>query len=443
MSRIPRSFLIAPLVLLTGPAILLGGGLMQEPARAGDPIQSLQAQIAAGEVALEYDSAHGWLPALLEVLEVPVSSQTLVFSRTSLQTDRIAPWAPRALYFNDDVYIGWVQETPIIEIAAVDPEGASVFYTLAQTEPETPVFTQEGTTCLMCHESKAVTGGPPGLIIRSVLTDRLGYPIGNVHPGTTSDRTPMEDRWGGWYVTGTHGSMTHAGNVKAEVLSHEVAQADRYIREMDLAVGSNATALDEHFYTDAYLTPHSDMTALTVLTHQVGVHNLISLVRAETESAMQLEVMQLGADGTAPDPYGHLPSTVARVTGPTQRLLDVMLFKDVPPFPEPISGTSNFAEEFSARGPHDGQGRSLRELDLERRLFRYPFSFLVHSDAFRALPELPKQLFAERLMAVLTAEAGADEYPHLDAADRQAILEILRDTEPDLVARGEQGGPRD
>ena len=74
-----------------------------------DPIARLQSQLDAGEIALAHDSLLGYLPALLKTLRIPVSSQGLVFSRTSLQTDKITPWSPRAIYFNDDVYIGYVQ----------------------------------------------------------------------------------------------------------------------------------------------------------------------------------------------------------------------------------------------------------------------------------------------------------------------------------------------
>ena len=89
--------------------------------RARDPVNRLRMRIDAGEVQLAYDSIRGYVPALLAALDIPISSQNLVFSRTSLQTDRIGPWAPRARYCSDDVYVGWVQESPIIEIASMSP----------------------------------------------------------------------------------------------------------------------------------------------------------------------------------------------------------------------------------------------------------------------------------------------------------------------------------
>ena len=152
-----------------------------------DPVLRLQERIRAGTVTLEHEGEHGYLRALLEAFDIPISSQGLVFSRTSLQTDRVSPWTPRALYFNDDVYIGWVQESPILEIASVDPVEGPAFYTLSQAETDQPSFLKETTTCLMCHESR-VTRGVPGFIVRSVLTDRHGYVISSVHEGGTTDK---------------------------------------------------------------------------------------------------------------------------------------------------------------------------------------------------------------------------------------------------------------
>ena len=154
-----------------------------------DPVAALQQRLAAGEAVLEYEDQHGYLVSLLEALDIPVSSQGLIFSRTSLQTNLITPWTPRAVYYNDDVYIGWVQDSQIIEIASIDPDDGGVFYTLDQ-DPEGIRFNEEGTTCLMCHESRAVTEGIPGVMVRSVVVDRFGYPISPLHEGSTSVASP-------------------------------------------------------------------------------------------------------------------------------------------------------------------------------------------------------------------------------------------------------------
>jgi len=266
------------LVLATAGVLLLGHGAPSraEPApptqeisiKTHDPIAVLEARIEAGETTLAADDEHGYLAALLAALDIPVSSQGLVFSRTSLQTDRISPWAPRALYFNDDVYIGWVQNSPFVEIAAIDPDEGAVFYTLPQDGAGRPVFQRQTTTCLMCHESRSVTGGVPGVIVRSVLTDRMGYVIGELQEGSVTDRTPVNERFGGYYVTGTNGDEGHAGNTLSPLMSHEVTSVEAYLADFDLTANANVTELAGRFDPTPYLIADSDIVALLVLGHQ-------------------------------------------------------------------------------------------------------------------------------------------------------------------------------
>jgi hypothetical protein len=392
--------------------------------RPGDPIAALEARLAAGDTTVTAEGPHGYLKGLLAQLEIPVSSQGLVFSRTSLQTDRIAPWAPRALYFNDDVYIGAVLGSPFLEIASIDPDNGARFYTVRQDGGARPVFQRETTTCLMCHESKATTGGVPGIIVRSVLTDRLGYMIGAWQDGTVSDRTPFDRRFGGYYVTGTHGAPGHAGNTMSPLLAHEVPVRDEYLRTFDRAAGANVTRLSGRFDVSRHLSPHSDVVALMVLTHQARVHNLIVQVHQAADAA---------AD--RPD----------ILSGAVDRLLREMLFVGEAPLGGPVLGTTDYARSFAARGPADRRGRSLRDLDLGARLFRHPFSFLVYSAAFDALPDAARHQFYARLDAVLTGADRGPEFNHLAAADRIAIREILEATKPDFVRRRDQarrpGGP--
>lgn len=394
-----------------------------------DPVAELADRLERGELVLAYDSVHGYLPALLEALEIPISSQTLVFSRTSLQTDRIAPWAPRALYFNDDVYVGWVQESPFVEIASIHPVRGAVFYTLPQRPDAPPAFTREGTACLMCHESRAVTGGVPGLIVRSVLADRLGYYVADVHRGSTTDRTPFFERWGGWYVTGTHGETTHSGNTRSSMLAHEIPLRDRHLREMDFSEGQHVTDLGG-FDTDAYLSPHSDIVALMVLTHQAQVHNLMTLVHEEVGEVLRW--MEL-ARRTRPDADSAAIELPERVRGPIDRLLEALFFVAEAPLYGPVQGTSTFAEDFTALGPSDELGRSLRDFDLEGRLFRHRLSFMVYSDAFDALPSPVRTLLASRIGAILRGEDRDPTFAHLEDDERKALEDILRATKPELL----------
>lgn len=396
-----------------------------------DPIARLQARIDAGVESLPRDTALGYLPALLAALDIPESSQGLVFSRTSLQADRIAPWAPRAIYFNDDVYVGYVLESDFLEIASVDPDSGAVFYTLMQNEADRPRFQRETTACLMCHTSGSVTDGVPGFIVLSTFADRHGYPLGSIHRGSTTDRTPLRERWGGWYVTGTHAGAVHSGNAYSPKLHSEIADRERHQDELDLTGEGNLVDLEAKFHAEGYPSGHSDIVALMVLAHQAKVHNLITALHQAAETAFRREP-GLRSAGPLPSGAGPRSGEELRIAGAADRLVQAMLFSGEAPLPGTVRGTSGFAEEFAARGPHDARGRSLREFDLERRLFRYPLSFLIYSEAFDALPELARRLVFRRIWSVLQGEERGADFDHLTEGDRAAILQILEETKPDF-----------
>lgn len=379
-----------------------------------DPISRLEARIASGDASLEFDGAfdHGYLPALLRELGIDQESQTLVFSRTSAQVPYISAATPRALYFTDDVYVGWPPGAPDIEIATMDPNLGPVFYTLSQEEGSEVRFQRRLDECLRCHDSYSLTGGGvPRYILGSGFTDANGEQI--THEGwiLADDRTPLERRWGGWYVTGTHGQETHMGNW--------VIRDPEELRSMDLARTGNVTDLSTMFDTARYLTPHSDIVALMVMDHQTHVQNALTRVNYDTRTLL--------------DGIGQ-PSTeaLARVGTIAEPLVEALLMVDTPELTDRIEGTSGFAARFEANGPFDPSGRTLRELDLERRLFRYPCSYLIYSDAFSALPDLTKQYVARRLREILGGEDQSPTFGHLAAEDRLAALEILRATKPDL-----------
>jgi hypothetical protein len=375
-----------------------------------DAVARLQASIEKGEAALDFDPETGYLRAVLRALNVPVSSQTLVFSRTSLQVDRIAPWSPRALYFNDHVYVGYAQNGPIMEIASVDSKLGAVFYTVNQEAGGTATITRQTRTCLQCHDSASSTGGVPGFIMRSTIADRHGYPVQS-DLGTTTDQTAVSDRWGGWYVTGTIPSP-HLGNAMTPALSGEMGNVHNYLARTKLATSGTVTDLTKWFDTAPYLTGSSDAVALLVLAHQTYVHNLITAAGYQARIA---------------------PDDRMRIEGVAERLVKGLLFASAAPLPGPIAGNSSFATDFAKAGPRDRQGRSLRDLQLVDRVFRYPLSFLIYSDSFDALPPPVRQYVYRRLHEVLEGRESRPEFPALSAEDRRAMLEILADTKPDFA----------
>ena len=335
----------------------------------------LQAKLQSKKAVLRHDDRQGYLRSVLEQLNVPVSSQVLVFSKTSFQRTRIAPDTPRAIYFNDDVYVGFVQGSDVLEFSAVDPELGGTFYLLEQAKTPTPTFLRQTHDCLQCHAS-GKTLDVPGHLVRSVYPEESGQPAFNAGTFSTSHESPMAERWGGWYVTGTHGKQTHMGNVLVTDREHP--------EKLDTRAGANLTDLSGKFDTSAYLAPSSDLVALMVLEHQVKMHNLITLANYQAKIAIHYSRAINKALGEPEDAISE--TTARRFQGPAEDLVKYMLFVDEAPLSEPVRGTTSFAKDFTARGPRDHQGRSLRDFDLKTRLFRYPCSYLIYSKAFDALP---------------------------------------------------------
>ena len=386
-----------------------------------DRVAKLKEQLDGGELTLDYDAKHGYLPALMEYLQVPASSQTLVFSKTSLQRHRISPRTPRALYFNDDVYLGWVQQGDVVEISAVDSQLGAVFYTLDQNNTSRAIITRQTDHCLLCHASSH-TQRVPGHIMRSVFSDANGLPVLSSGTYRTDDSSPLSERWGGWYVTGSHGNQRHMGNT--------VVEGANGPKDLDVDAGANVTDLSDRLRTSPYVTPDSDIVALMVLGHQVFVHNQIAAANfSGRTTARDAEVMNRALE--RPDDF-ESDSTQRRYASAAEKVVEALLMVDEHELSATITGTTAFANEFAAQGPFDSQGRSLRQFDLERRLFRYPCSFLIHSAAFDGLPDRVRDLIYQRLWEILTGDDQSEPFAHLTPVDRQAILEILCETKKGL-----------
>lgn len=386
-------------------------------------VSRLQAALDNGKATFEYEPEFGYLRSLLSALSIPPESQVVVFSKTSLQIQVISPSNPRSIYFNDDIYIGRVPGGEVIEVSAADPGLGAVFYTLAQKRAERPQFVRQRDTCLQCHGS-ILTGGVPGHIVRSVYTASDGYPILKAGSFVTTQESPWEERWGGWYVTGQHGTLRHMGNVIAVETERDAA--------VDMQAGANRMTIDERVYAGSTLTPHSDIVALLVLEHQTQMHNLLTEANFQTRMAL---ARQAAVDEILNrDPKVLSETTQHIVKGIGDRLVDYMLFAGEAPLTSPVTGTSGFAERFARLGPRDTRGRSLRDFDLQTRLFEYPLSYLIYSPQFDALPAPMKDYVYARLWAVLTGVLFSKDYVHLDMNTRGAIREIVRETKTELPA---------
>jgi hypothetical protein len=379
-----------------------------------DPISTLAQRIQTDKTVLNYDEAHGYLSAVLKELNVPVSSQTLVFSKSSFQLSQISPETPRAVYFNDDTYVGWVNHGQFIEIAHVDPTNGPAFYTLNQEYDPYPVIQPQTDECLICHDTFQTNTPVPRLLMLSVLPN----PDGNALKAAaliTNDKSPLRERWGGWYVTGTHGSQRHLGNTIVRARADDVDDMRKFIGRLDLNSGANITDLSKRFDTKEYLSPSSDIVALMVLGHQTHVHNMITSGVYEMHDAVKKGLTD------------KMPQIIKDAGEP---IVKAMLFSEEAQLTEPVTGTSSFAADFTSRGPRDSKGRSLRDFDLKHRLLRYPMSYLIYSESFDAMPAELKEYVERRIREVLTGQDTSPEFSHLSTDDRKAILEILHDTKP-------------
>ncbi len=378
-----------------------------------DAVTALDRAVQAGEVALVFEPTSGYLHSVLEALDVPVESQLTVFSKTSFQAHRINPENPRAIYFNDTVAVGWVRGGDVLEVASLDPTQGVLFFSIDQQPTDRPQI-RRNDQCLACHLSWD-TLGVPGLLTFSTLPmpdDPNAYAIGWV----TDHRIPLSDRWGSWYVTGAPPSLQHLGNSTVPMETVPGPDADP---------APALETLDGLFDLNGYPTPYSDIVALLVLEHRTRMTNL--LVRTGWEA----RIAGYGGTTAARPPGGQAAD---RVQEAAHDLVDYLLFVHEAPLPAGIRSTSGFADWFSAQGPFDSQGRSLHQLDLDGRLLRYPCSFLIYTDAFDALPQLAKDAVYRRMWEVLSGQATDDRYGHLTLDDRRAVVEILRETKPDLPA---------
>ena len=398
-------------------------------AEVHDPVANLQKRLESGEVTLKYDSQHGYLKSVLEQLSIPVSSQTLVFSKTSFQYKKISPQAPRALYFNDDVYVGQVHDGKVLEFVSFDAKQGAIFYILDEQKAEHPAFQRAELDCTQCHVA-AGTRNVPGVLLRSIHSNPSGTQAVKAAAFLTGQESPLKDRWGGWYVTGTHGSQTHMGNVVVEDQEHP--------DQLNRAAGANITDLSKFFDVSKYLIPDSDIVAHLVLAHQTQMHNLITLTNYQTRLALYKEAARNKAVGetgeTLSDEAGK------QYQGPAEELVRYLLFTNEAVLEEPVTGSSSYTKEFAALGPRDPQGRSLRDFDLHKRIFKYPCSYLIYSAAFDDLPSPAKEYVYHRLFEILTGREQGSEFVRLTSEDRRAIFEILLATKPGLPEEWSQYG---
>jgi hypothetical protein len=372
-----------------------------------DSVADLNRRIEDGTLRLGFDETSGYLRPVLDALHLPVESQMLVMSKTGIQGLYTGPANPRAIFFNDASTVGYIRGAPLLELAVQDPEQGVVFYTLDQKPEPHPKF-ERRPACLSCHQVYS-TLHVPGMVARSVFMAPDGLPLSQFGSYDADDRTPFRRRWGGWYVTGAESGLRHIGN--AVVTDKE--KRDLVVSDDTLHPISLESPFDPHGYTST----RSDIAALMVFGHQARMMNLITRVGWESRVASYE-----GRSAVSDTPLREAMN----------ELVDYLLFVDEEPLPVAIRSRSEFARTFSTRGPVDSRGRSLRQLDLEHRLLRFPCSYMIYSAAFRALSADVRAAIYGRIWDVLSGRATSERYARLSVDDRRSVAEILRETLPDL-----------
>ncbi|MDO8541837.1 MAG: hypothetical protein Q7S40_15480 [Opitutaceae bacterium] len=389
-----------------------------------DAVVRLQEQIKRGELQFR-GSDLDVLQTLLRALDVPAPSQVVVFSKTSLQRGRIRPKNPRAIYFSDTAYVGWVPGG-LIEVATIDPQLGPVFYSLdPQAAREAGPKFHRDTDCLRCHGDMFVRG-IPAVFARSLFPTATGEMLLRHGSTVVDDRTPFETRWGGWYVTGYTGKLPHRGNTFA------TEENDQLVFE---ATGRRPENVRDYFDPKNYPCDTSDIVALLVIEHQMAMQN--SLTRAGL-GARKMLAYQKGLQLTFKEPVTDEPaydSVKSVFASAVEDVLDHLLFREEAALPDGVVGSERFRQTFGEKAPRSSKGHSLKELVLRGHMFANRCSYLIYSPSFRELPPSLKSRILTRLQDVLLNRDRSSRFAYLPADEKQRIYDILRETHPDAKAQ--------
>lgn len=370
-----------------------------------DYFTRLKEDLESGKFDLDRSSEKAYVVSLLKLLKIPVSSQMWVFSTTSLQLSVISPSNPRALFFNDDLYLGFIPGGRI-EIISMDPELGGIFYIFDIPTGNRPTKIERSGRCMNCH-SGSETAFLPGLVVKSVVPGPTGGSLTAFRTDLSGHSIPYADRFGGWHVTGNHGITQHWGNL--------IGQLDAG----KLSTSTNPPA--SRFQTDRYPATTSDVLAQVLHEHQVGFANRV--IEASYRARTLLHHSQ-----------GKLtPAQSSELEAQARIVTRYLLFADEAPFPSGgIEGSTEFRSEFLAARRVAPSGRSLRDFNLKSRLFEHRCSYMIYSASFTGLPDPMKHRIYRHLGAALREEKSLPEYNYLSAQEKSALREILSSTLPDL-----------
>jgi hypothetical protein len=375
--------------------------------RPQDRLARLHQDIAAGKASVDTSDEQTFLKTLMEALDVPVSSQILVFSATSLQSEIINPRNPRALYFNDDTYVGWVPGGRV-EVAAIDPEMGPMFYVYERFRPGQVPVPERSTRCFACHAGSA-TKYVPGLIAESVLVSMAGSSLETYRHDEQGHQIPLEKRFGGWLLTGAHNLSKHQGNAAGRSEAGKLTRFD--------ASPGVFSDLGKH------LLPSSDILPHLVHEHQMGFENRLFQATYLLRQRKHENSGRLSQE--AEKELDALAAEFARY----------VLFADEAPLPSRgIQGDPAFIEDFQRNRRPSRSGDSLKDFDLRTRIFKFRCSFMLHTDSWTRAPEWWRDRVYFHMALGLRESGTPPELSHLPVSERLAIRSILKETMDNLPA---------
>lgn len=381
--------LILPLLLLAAAA--RGANVAQPPhsyweREPRDRFARVMAEVAAGRLALDPSGEKELLASLLRALDIPDSSQLLVYSATSIQSERINPRNPRGLYFNEDTFVGYVPGGRL-EVASLDPEAGMVFYIFDRlTTAAVPRFVRSD-RCMNCH-ADTPSFRRPGLVVHSVAVTWDGSSQETYRYDEMGHTVPLDVRFGGWHLTGGHGlARTHANLIGDLTPNGLVTEPNPPGKNFDLR---------------RYPRPTSDILVHLVHEHQVGfVNRVVQSVYLARENPTVEQLDAFADDFTA-----------------------YILFDREAPLPAGgVRGDPDFVRDFRARDP--ARGPSLRDFDLRERIFKHRASFMVETPVWSLVPDPIRTRVLARLDRALAPAGPASEKFGIGVDEKRAIRDIL------------------
>ena len=367
----------------------------------GDAFSQFATRVKAGQVQLDHTSEKMFVESLLKTLNISPASQILVFSTTSLQLSRISVRNPRALYFNDQTYVGYVPRGQI-EVISMDPYMGAVFHIFDIPRTAAPPNIQRSTRCMNCHAGQDV-GRVPVLLLKSVVSGPNGGSLDAFRLEDTGHGVPFKERFGGWHVTGKHAIKDHWGNLHGELIAGD-------LRKIPAPPG-------RLFDWNRYPVSTSDILPHLVHEHQVGFVNRTVKAIYDTRHYLAAGKGKLS------------PEHAAEVAKSAGSIVRYILFADEVPLPVGgVGGDPAFKADFLKRGRKTAAGTSLREFDLRTRLFKLRCSYMIHTPSFQGLPSVLKTAVLNSMRKALDTTHRDPAYVYLPTAEKSAIANILKAT---------------